>query len=190
MNNKEFKASEILGIKDPSTILNYVRDWSSNLSEKEHIIKSVVQEIHQNCETRLDRIIYKLLTYCTPKGTTDTEIEKTEEDMWKEIGKMGFEQKYRLLKPILQNWKQVNPEVEVANINGIRRACTHMKDKNKKDKIQYKGHKIFSDPEGIANLFFDSWAIGKGLDKIWQWVADQHAYIDKGVKFAREQKAL
>ena len=104
MNNKEFKASEILGIKDPSTILNYVRDWSSNLSEKEHIIKSVVQEIHQNCETRLDRIIYKLLTYCTPKGTTDTEIEKTEEDMWKEIGKMGFEQKYRLLKPILQNW--------------------------------------------------------------------------------------
>ena len=102
MEKKEFKASDLLGIKDPSQILHYVRQWSSALTEEEHTARSVVQEIHQNLEIRLDRILYKLLTYRTPKGTTDADIDEAKQEIWKEIGSMGFEQKHRLLIGRLQ----------------------------------------------------------------------------------------
>jgi hypothetical protein len=186
MNKNKFKPSDFLGIKDPSQILHYVRKWSSSLNEKEHIIKSVVQEIHQNLEIKLDRILYKLLTYQTPKGTSGKDVDETNEEIWEEIGKLGFEQKYRLLNPILKKWKQVRPEItEISNINVIRRQCTHLKNK---DKIQYKGLKIFSDPEGIAMLFVDAWGIGKGLDDLWEWIDDQHARIEKGMRIAFKAK--
>ena len=178
---KIFKASDLLGIKDPEAILHYVQEWSSSLTKEEHIIKSVVQEIHQNLEIKLDRILHKLLTYTTPKGTTSKEIGETEEKIWEEIGKIGFEQKYRLFKPILQKWRQTPKLTEISNINNIRRQCTHLKNKNK---IQYKGHKIFSDPEGIAQLFVDAWVIGTGLDDVLEWIDDQHARIEKGMKIA------
>ena len=110
---ENIKPSEILGIKDPKEVLYYVRQWTSDISGKEHIIKSVVQEIHQNCEIKLDRIIYKLLIYCTPQGDTEEEIDKTKNEVWSQIGRIGFEQKYRLLKPILKNWKQQDPLVIV-----------------------------------------------------------------------------
>ena len=97
---------------------------------------------------------------------------------------MAFEQKNRLLKLILKKWAQTNPElIEISNINVIRRQCTHLK---KKDKIQYEGHKIFDDPEGIAMLFVDAWGIGEGLDELWEWIDDQHARIEKGMKIAYE----
>ena len=96
---EQHKASEILNIEDPKQILHYVREWTSVLSEKEHVVKSVVQEIHQNCEIKLDRIIYKLLAHCTPKGSTDEEIDEVKNELWDQIGKMGFIQKYRLLNP-------------------------------------------------------------------------------------------
>jgi len=186
MNEKKFKASDLIGIKDPSQILHYVRKWSSALTEEEHIIKSVTQEIHQNLEIKLDRILHELLTYLTPKGTTDADIDEAKEEIWREVGNMGFEQKYRLLKPILKKWSQVRPEViEINNINVIRRQCTHLKEK---DNIQYKGHKIFGDPEGIAMLFVDAWAIGKGLDDLWEWIDDQRARLEKRMSLPTEGK--
>jgi len=186
MNKKKLKASDILGIKDPSQILHYVREWSSSLTEKEHIIKSVVQEVHQNLEIRLGKIIYKLLTYQSPKGATSKEVGKTLEEIWGAIGKLGFQQKYRLIKPILEKWQQSDPKVtEITNINEVRRQCAHLKNK---DKIQYKGHKIFSDPEGIARIFLDAWGIGKGLDDLWELIDDQHARIEKGMRIAIKAK--
>ena len=186
MKKKTFEASEILGIKDPQLILDYVQQWSSSLTRKEHITKSVVQEIHQNLELKLDRILFKLLTYQTPKGIKAKEVDYVQEGIWEEIGKMTFEQKYRLLKPMFKKWRQKDPEIlEVANINAVRRQCAHLKDKNK---IQYKGFKIFTNPEGIARLFLDAWGIGKGLDDFWEYIDDQHARIEKGMRIAFKAK--
>ncbi|MGB2600185.1 MAG: hypothetical protein WBC99_07065, partial [Candidatus Omnitrophota bacterium] len=126
--------------------------------------------------------------YCTPKGETKEELDQVEEDLWKQVGKIGFVDKYRLLKPILKNWQNVRPEMEdLMKINDVRRECTHLKDKNR---IDYKGHKIFSDPEGIAQLFVDAWGTGKALNDLGAWIEDQQIYRDKALEFARENKGI
>jgi hypothetical protein len=177
---KNFKASETLGIENPEKILHQVREWSSKLSKDDHIIKSVVQEIHQNCEIRLDRILNLLLTYCIPMGSGDDEILKTEEDIWDQIGKMNFMQKYIILKPILKNWQDARPEISyLGEINEIRRRCTHLKDM---DKIIYRGYNIFSEHEGIARLYLDAWGANKGLDDLWEWIDGQHHRLEKNFK--------
>ncbi|MGB3241322.1 MAG: hypothetical protein WBB66_00510, partial [Candidatus Omnitrophota bacterium] len=102
--------------------------------------------------------------------------------------KIVFVDKYRLLKPILKNWQNVRPEMEdLMKINDVRRECTHLKDKNR---IDYKGHKIFSDPEGIAQLFVDAWGTGKALNDLGAWIEDQQIYRDKALEFARENKGI
>lgn len=176
----KFVPSSFLHIKNKEEILKEILKLSTDLTEKELITKSLVQEIHQNIEVKLDRVIYKLLMYQTPKGTTKGDIEEVKNELWEEIGKMGFEQKHRLLKPILKKWSQARSEVaEIMKINDIRRQCTHMRDKGK---IQYKGYVMFSDPEGIAMLYIDSWAIGRGLDDLWHWIDDQHCIIKDRIK--------
>ncbi len=187
---KKYKPSEILGIKEPNEILECVRSWSSNLSRKEHLIKSAILEIHQNCELRLDRIINKLLTYNAPLGFTDAEVEASKKEIWDEIGRMSFQAKAKLLKPILKSWKQTNPSlIEINGINDIRNACAHMTRKDK-SKIDYKGYKLFEDDEGIARLFLDGWGITQGLDKMWEFIDDNHSRAERAIKFAWSKKAL
>ncbi|MBU0503897.1 MAG: hypothetical protein ABH882_06825 [Candidatus Omnitrophota bacterium] len=186
--DKRPKASEILNIDDPNAVLHYVRSWSSELSEKEHVIKSVILEIHHNSEVILDKILYKLLTYGTPKGTTSKDVDEVEKEIWEAIGSINFEQKFRLLKPILKKWKQARPEVsEIKIINDIRRQCAHLKNKNK---IKYKGYAIFSEPEGLAVFFLDSWGINKGLQDLWEWIDDYHARNEKALKFAYKKGGI
>ena len=187
---KKYKPSEVLGIKEPGEILESVRSWSSNLSKKEHLIKSAVLEIHQNCELRLDRIINKLLTYNAPLGFADKEIEVSKNEIWNEIGRMSFLVKVKLLRPMLKAWKQTNPSLtEINEINEVRNACAHMTRKDK-SKVVYKGYKLFEDDEGIARLFLDGWGINQGLDSMWELIDENHGRAERAIKFAWGKKAL
>lgn len=162
MTPTNYKATDLINCKTADEVQQAVRKWTSSKSEKEHLIRSSILDIHAGVELLLKQILYQhMLNILFQDGSSKD--EKRKDSLEKEIDKMSFMTMYRILKPCFDAFP--GPDLKnIGPINDVRNLAAH----GNIDKVVYKGKSPFNDHETLALLFLDSWAAKKELKHFYE----------------------
>ena len=83
----------------PDEVLSKVRAWSSNLDDKEHLIRSTIFEVHAHLETRLKQILYAVFLPLVLRGDDEEKYEAHTKALDKKVQRLSFGSLYGLLSP-------------------------------------------------------------------------------------------
>ena len=162
--SKKINYLKLVGFSTPSEAYQMIKEWSSNLSDDQHLIRSVILDIHDGIELLLRQILYqymKELVFQTGNKKEDRSKMKPFEEM---INKLRFFDMYRILKPIFDSWPK--PDLShIQSIHDLRNEIAHTKSINK---VSYKGRNPFTNPDAFAQLFFEAWAASQELTEFCQ----------------------
>ena len=167
---------ELINAKTPEEVYRNVRKWTSNLSEKEHLIRSIIFDIHAILEDRLKDVLRKLLSPLIVNWGDAPKFEEHQKKLSAAIKRMSFMRVYELLKPALDAFDRDSIDLALLpEINTLRNDAAHPKDK----KLVFRGRSLFADHDAVAELFVSSWTMNKELDKFVEKM------IDDPVEFQR-----
>ncbi len=167
MKRKNNHFIDLINCQTPEEVRIKVREWSSSLSEQEHLIRSTILDIHANVELRLKQILYHQLLPLIFKTNKEQQNTRQTEKLEKTIRKMSFMSISNLLKPCLDSF----PSSDFSNLEEINRIRNDVAHRDI-EKARYKGRNPFRDHECLAQLFFESWAIDKELSKFFERMID------------------
>src|SRR6266513_3010281 len=91
--------AELIGAETAEEVYRKVRQWTSNLSEKEHLIRSIILDIHASLEGRLKEILRKVISPLIVSWGDSDEYERHQKQLFTTISKMSFTRVYDLLRP-------------------------------------------------------------------------------------------
>ena len=154
---------DLINCSTPEEVYVRVREWSSDLTEQEHIVRSTIFDIDADIERILKQVLYQSLVGLIFNGDGQEEYEKHCKELERMVTQLHFGQVYRVLKPALK----AAPHDEFNDINkvhDVRNSLAHPKDLSK---ITYKGRDPFHDPDALAQLFVDGWAIRQQLKEFY-----------------------
>ena len=81
-----------------------ILDWSSDLTEDEHLIRSSILEIHAYVEAQMKTVLYQHMLGLIPNLEDAFRIEQRKK-LFKTISDMNFSTIHRLLKPCFDSVK-------------------------------------------------------------------------------------
>ena len=158
----------------PAEVLSRVREWSSELSEDEHLIRSVVLEIDANLEAALHDVLYEHMRSILPIWGKPEEDAKARQQLRDEVDSMWFGRVWGLLKPCMLAFTEARPELAyVPFIHKARNAAAHPSPEG----LDYRGRNLFKDKDCLAQLYFDYWATMKGIQDFKQHLIDDPTAI-------------
>jgi hypothetical protein len=96
-------------------------------------------------------------------GDGQEEYEKHCKELERMVVNLHFGQVYTVLKPVLAG----APHEEFADINKIHTVRNSLAPPKDLSKITYKGRDLFHDPDSLAQLFIDGWAIRHQLKEFY-----------------------
>lgn len=136
-----------------------VRRWISDLTDLEHLVRSTVLDIHAEIERLLKGVLIELLQPLVFEGYSRAQYQRHVKKLEDTVAGLNFATVHRLLKPALDAF--VAPDLaNIGAINELRNRIAHETDVKK---IRYKGRSPFSDPDCLAQLFFEGWAVRKEI---------------------------
>ena len=101
-----------------------VKTLASELSDKEHQIRSCIFDLHAAVEIELRRIFYHAFEAQLFLTDDEAENEKTLAKFDRMVGRLGFMDMYRVLEPVLNSWPY--PEFQsIRDINEARNIAAH-----------------------------------------------------------------
>jgi len=155
---------KLLGCDVPDQVWQWVPRWSSDLTEREHLVRSAILEIHASIEERLKFILYEKLSEYIYVDTSDPEgrakADRQKAALRKHVDRMSFGAVYALLKPCLDSFHE--PELShIRDIQRVRNDVTH----EDLGATRYKERSPFDDPECFAQLFFDGFVVRQHLSE-------------------------
>ena len=145
-----------------------VLEWSSDLTEEEHLIRGAILEIHATIEEYLKYILYKITEKSLLIPEDKQIFEESKQQLWKRILRMSFSQVYNLLKPGLDTFNDPNLDV-ISELNNLRNLTVH----RNIEKVLYKNRNPFKESDCLAQIFFEAWAVRKILDKYSEFIIDE-----------------
>jgi len=161
--------AELIGAKTAEEVYQKVRQWTSNLTEKEHLIRSIILDIHAGLESRLKEILGKVLSPLIVSWGDREEYEKHQKRLATTISKLSFMRVYELLKPAFDAFDRDSVDLAILpEINSLRNAAAHAKD----NRMMFGDRALFEEHEAVAHLFFSSWAINGELNKFIEKMID------------------
>lgn len=157
-----------------------VKKLVSDLSDKEHLIRSCIFDLHAAVEIELRRVFYH--TFHAQLFLTDDEEHnrQVEASFEKMIDRLGFMDMFRVLRPVLLSWPY--PDLEsIQAINETRNQAAHG---GGTGKVQYKGRNPFQNGDCFAQMYFDVWAIKDSMAKFFDRTIERpkvilKRYVDK-----------
>lgn len=187
MNKKQSnKYLDLVGFDTPEQAYKKIKEWVSDLSDRDHLIRSTIFDIHAGIELELRRIFYhhnKGLLFLTGKKEEDDIVLK---DFNKMIDSLSFGDMHKMLRPILKHWY---PDLEnIGPINELRNQVAH---KATTDNVFYKDRNPFKDADAFAEVFVDAWAIKQVIPKFFEHTierpkADCKRYYEAYKKYVLE----
>jgi hypothetical protein len=98
---------------------------------------------------------------------------------------LAFNQVHRVLIPAL-NAAPYDEFRDIQMIHDIRNSLAHSKDLST---VVYKGRNPFQDPDALAQLYFDGWAIRQQLSEFYdEMIAAPRTMAEHHTKFYREHR--
>lgn len=180
MSDENSRYLDLLNFRNADEAYAGVKDLVSDLSDKEHTIRSCIFDIHAAVEVELRRVYYHTFKAHLFLTDDEGENEKTLAKFNRMVERIGFMDMYRVLEPVLNSWPY--PDLQsIRDINNARNAAAHG---DEVEKVSYKGRNPFKDADCFAQMFFDVWAIKQSMAKyfdkaIERPIAQLRRYIDK-----------
>ena len=154
MDLSNMKYATLINCRTEEEVQKAVLEWTSNKSEKEHLIRSAILEIHALVEDNLKFILFEFLVPSVSIVESKKIFKKRKDILSNMVTKLSFQQVFRLLKPGLDAFD--NPNLKpIDDLNKVRNLAVHQ-DINK---VIYKNRNPFKDFDCLAQIFFDGWAV-------------------------------
>jgi len=187
MKKENNQYANLINCETPEEVLQSVKQWYSNISEKEHIIRSIIIDLHVNIEFQMKYILYEhMISLVAEFGGQKEKYIKQKKALENKINKMSFMNVYNLLKPCLDAYN-VSEFSDIPEINKTRNKLAHGDLKN----ISYKDRNPFTSHDCLAQIFFDSWAIRKMLRKFYgRMIEDPRLRVKSFAEYYYEHELL
>ncbi len=168
METKRNQYLEMLNVHSAKEAYAAVKELASSLSDDEHLIRSCIFDLHAAVENELRRIFYHTFKAHLFLTNEEEKNKETLADFDKMIGRLGFMEMYRVLRPILKWWP--SPDLQwIQYINETRTLAAH---KDSMETVLYRGRNPFRDADCFAQMFLDVWAIRQSLAKYFEIAID------------------
>ena len=164
---KKGEYSKLIDCNKPEEVLEKVKKFSSSLSNDEHIIRSIILDIHASVEMSMKQTLYHHMLSITFKEANGKINEETTEKISDTISKMSFYRVYELLEPCFKAFPHGDLR-HIIDINNVRNKTAH----GDIDNVRYKGRNPFRDFDCLAQIFVDSFAAEKALSKFFERMID------------------
>src|SRR2546423_514823 len=92
------KYADLIGAETAEEVYRKVREWTSDLSEKEHLVRSIILEIHATVETQLKKTLHNVLSPLIVSWGNRDEYERHRKKLLNTINRMSFARVYELLR--------------------------------------------------------------------------------------------
>lgn len=164
--------ADLIGCKNAQEVLAKVQDMSSDLSQKDRIVRSVILEIHGNIERLLKSILYEHLVdlMFRTKGEEE-EDEARRQKLGKAVTRLNFSVLHGLLRPCFHPGVHQHLE-DIGKINELRNHIAHPK----ANPPRYKERNPFCDFDCLAQLAFDGFAIREELSQFYERMIDDRRW--------------
>ncbi len=162
------KYMKLLGLKSSHDVRRYVPRWVSDSTDARQKARSAVLDSHAVIEELLKRVVYEKLSelICVGRHDTDEALEARKKKLWKAVGRLSFGTLHNLLSPALDAFdrEQFSPIAEIHEAsNSLAHGSTQ---------VAYKGKDACSDPECLAQLFFEAFGIMQQLDEFMDFMIE------------------
>lgn len=159
-----------------------VREWSSSLTQDQHLIRSAILDIHASVEATLKQVLYQaLLPLLFDDGDEKQNVQRRS-SLERMIRGLNFGTAHRILKPAFD----ACPADELSDlslINEVRNQVAH----GSVNKALYKARNPFADADSLAQLFFDAWALKQVLGDFYHtMIGDPRALAVHYERFYRD----
>jgi hypothetical protein len=171
---------ELLSCSNPNEVYQKAQEFSSERSEKEHLIRSIILDIHANVEMRLKQVLYQHMLGILFQDENETENKKRKKSLEKTLTRLSFMDVYRLLKPCLDAFPA--PDfASIEHINNVRNQVAHA---GLMEKVTYNGRNPYKNPDSFAELCVDSWTVCHELGHFYEvMIGDPRAIAEHHAKF-------
>lgn len=180
MDNERGTYLSLMNFRSADEAYEQVKQLASGLSDKEHLIRSCIFDLHAAVEVELRRVFYH--TFYRQLFLTDDEDAnvKTVEEFEKTIDRLGFMDMFRILRPVLLSWPYEDLK-SIQKMNETRNQAAHGNDISK---VRYKERNPFEDGDCFAQMYFDVWAIRESMERFFDRTIEHpkrvmKRYIDK-----------
>jgi hypothetical protein len=178
---------DLINCSTPEEVHARVREWSSDLSEQEQIVRATILDIQAHIEFRLKQVFYQSLKGLIFNGDGDEEYQKSCQRLEKMVGSRQFSQIHHLLEPILKAAPHEEFD-DIEEISRVRNAVAHQSDFSQ---VTYKNRSPFKDPDALAQLFADAFAIREALGEFCnKMIVAPKALLESYEKFYWENRDL
>jgi len=155
---------DLLHCETPEQVYERVSDWSSELTPREHLVRSTILDIQASLEGLLKNVYYQVLLTVLFQGEDEAGNEKAKDDLFNTITKMNFSSMFRVMRPLLKAFPSTDLE-PIQSLNDLRNKVAHRQDMSK---IEYKGRDPFNDADCLAQVYLDAWAARAELRKFYE----------------------
>lgn len=162
-SKKKNQYLDLVGFETPEQAYNKIKEWTSDLTDDDHFVRSVIFDIHAGIELLFRQIFYHHFKPIVFETGEDEEDKKVFSDFDKMIEELSFGQMYKILWPILKNWPY-----DVHSIKPLHDLRNQVAHQSNVEKIVYKGRNPFRDADSFAQVFFDAWATRQELKKFFR----------------------
>ncbi len=142
---------DLMNFRTSEEAYQKVREWTSNLSDREHTVRSCIFDLQALVEVELRRIYYHLFKQLLFLTSDDVENQKTLAEFDKVISNVSVGQMIGVLQPIMSKWY---PDFDaISAINETRNLAAHQSDITK---VTYKGRSPFWPAPGLDDTRLDT----------------------------------
>ena len=169
---------KFIGCKTAEEVFELVRQSSSDMSDHEHAVRSVILDIHARIEAVMKEILFQTLAQLVACYTgAEAKHKDCRSRLERTIQKMSFSQVHRLLAPCFEAFESGELTEYLPAIDALRNEVAHRSGKTAK----YKGRSPFSDPDCFAQVFIDGCHVRQELGEfIERRIDDPKAMQERG----------
>lgn len=175
---KKIDYVKFINCKTADEVYSRVREWSSELSEHEHAVRSIILEIHASVESAMKEILFLHLSELIASYKDKESVHRDcKARLEKTIQKMAFSQVHRLLQPCFEAFESNELSAFLPAIDNLRNEVAHRTGKMAK----YNGRSPFTDHDCFAELYVNSWAVRQELGNfIERMITDPKEFKRRG----------
>jgi len=174
---------DLINCSTPEEVYGRVREWSSDLSEHEHVVRSTILDIHTEVELKLKQVLFHSLKSLIFNGDGEEEHEKHCQELERMVTRLSLNQVHQALQPALKAAPHEEFD-DIRPINEVRNSLAHSRDLSK---VTYKNRSPFNDPDALAQLFFEGWAVRQQLGEFYEhMIAEPRVLAEHYAKFYAE----
>lgn len=168
-NDAKIDHAEWIGAATPEDVYLRVAQWTGGLTDRQHLVRSIVLDLDAHLEHRLHQILFSQLSRMV-LGTDD----KYRQQLHKRVRSMSFHQASGLLKPAFDVFDE-SIASDLQEIHALRCGPAH----GDMSSLTYRKRDLVADHQALAGLYVQWWTLDKNLDNFAERTIDDSKEFER-----------